>query len=90
MTLGDRVFDYVSQNPGATHHQVSSDVGLSRSHARACLTRLQDQGLLAVRKNGHQPRRFYPADERVITERVVNRARDFGGPFAILVAQVVA
>jgi len=89
MTLADQVFDYVRRNPGTTYRELSADLGLSPSHARACLARLLSQGLLAVRRNGKDARRFFPADERAITDHVIERARQFGGPFGVLAAQVM-
>lgn len=90
MTLGDRVFDYVNRNPGITYRQLAEGMALSSSHARSCLNRLRDHGDLISRRNGSGPRRFYPSDESIITQRVISRAKHIGHPFGILAAQVMA
>lgn len=89
MTLGDRVFDYVNRNPGITYRQLAEGMALSSSHARSCLNRLRDHGALISRKNGNDPRRFYPSNDRIITQRVTSRAQHIGHPFGILAAQVM-
>jgi predicted transcriptional regulator len=88
MTLSDKVFDYVHRNPGARYPKLAEDLGMSLSHARSCLARLENQGRLSSKKTNTRARAYHPATEDTITQALLRRASKFSGPFSILVAQV--
>lgn len=64
MTVGDRVFEYVRQNPGARYLQVAEALGLSSVHARVTLSRLEKSGRLVAFDVGARARGYFPAGSR--------------------------
>jgi len=93
--LGELAVEYVCSNPGATAAEVASALGAAHGTVAVILRRQEsrsaiDSVLGCVDGTRTRIRRYYPATQHGEAGAVIRRAQEFGGPFGILAAQVMA
>lgn len=94
-TMAQRAIDYVYAHPGSSAVEVAMGIG-NPSHASVSVALNRAEQFARLRSNmapgeGHKgnPRLFYPPGETTETDVVISRARRIGGPFAIVLAQLL-
>ena len=93
LTLTERALECVQKNPGIQVPGLADRLGITKQHAANILTGLERKGRVASRPiyatGTTRLRQFFPADAAGQARIVAARAQAYGGPFGILMAQVM-
>ena len=92
-SISDRALEYVRNHPGAQAADIAAAIGTTRTSASNMMIGLERRGLVTSKRvdesNARDRRRaYYPAHQPRDTSEIVSRARQIGGPFGLLVAQL--
>lgn len=87
-TVSEKVHEYIRANPRCSARAISDATGTTIDYAGLVARRLEYRGLVETdKKNG---RLCFSAVTSVENNRTIRRARELGGHFGILAAQVMA
>lgn len=85
-----KVLDYLRHNPESSATEIGLYLNSTRNHAGSILSTLRHRGLVAVTELPGRPKRIvFSVADADDSAQVIERARQIGGPFGILAAQVM-
>ncbi len=93
--LATRAVEYIHSHPGSSALEVARAIGnKSYPSVSVALNRAAQRGQIAANMEAGQgrrgaPRRFYPPHQHTTTSFILRHAREIGGHFGILAAQIM-
>jgi Predicted transcriptional regulators len=91
-TNASKALAYLKENPNSSATDIGVHLGTTRNNAMSILYGLERKGFVAssIRDGAIRPVVFRALDMTDPTTALFDRARQLGGPFGILMAQVMA